>query len=311
MVMDGFRSLETQFSKDLVAPSGDAMVKTRTSFQIAYDEKALRARKCLTRGMVSQAEGLHTYSKEGLSLQDRDRKTYTGSTHGSLIGPILVSPYREAFLVSKECKEKMLGEHGKVLAGGPPPATQGSLPTDIEDKLPANFYSLPTAFYLEMIHSYELGGVYDATCMDVNFPLACLKMKVPYVGSCLSEYACEVLEAEVIRACWKEFLMPESELYDVNLHKLVDAAAAAAQGKGKKKGKKGGAGSKGRGRGRGRGPGPDGAEASETGEAVPEPKGEGGKGKGGKGKKGGGKKGATEQEIMQALAAVAAGATES
>ena len=296
MCMDGFRSLEAQFSKDLVLPSGDVMMKSRNTFQVAYDEKALRTRKCLTRGMVSQVEGLHVYSKEGLALTDRERKTYVGSTHGSLIGPVVVSPFRGGFLVSKECKEKMLGENGKVLAGGPCQG-QGSLPGDIEDMLPASFYSLPTAFYIEMIHSFELGGVYDSTCMDVNFALACLKSKVPYIGSCLSEYACEVLEAEVVRACWKEFLTPESELYDVNLHKLVDAQGTqgvkgAKGGKGKKGGKKGT--KKGDGKGDGEDPEPE-----EPGQGT---KGGGKPGKGSKGGKGG--KGNTEASIMQALASL-------
>ena len=198
--------------------------------------------------------------------------------------------------MSKECKEKMLGENGKVLAGGPCQG-QGSLPGDIEDMLPASFYSLPTAFYIEMIHSFELGGVYDSTCMDVNFALACLKSKVPYIGSCLSEYACEVLEAEVVRACWKEFLTPESELYDVNLHKLVDAQGTqgvkgAKGGKGKKGGKKGT--KKGDGKGDGEDPEPE-----EPGQGT---KGGGKPGKGSKGGKGG--KGNTEASIMQALASL-------
>ena len=92
LCMDGFRSLET-LSKDLTKPDGEPMTKGRATFSVAYDEKALRKRKCLNRGMVAQVEGLHVHTSEGLTVCDRERKTYAGSSHGSLIGPVVVSPY--------------------------------------------------------------------------------------------------------------------------------------------------------------------------------------------------------------------------
>ncbi|CAK9022735.1 unnamed protein product [Durusdinium trenchii] len=310
MCMDGFRSLEGQFSKDLQQPSGDPMVKNRTTFQVAYDEKALRTRKMLTRGMVSQVEGLHVYSSEGLSLQDRDRMTYHGSTHGSLIGPVIVAPFKEGFLLSRESKEKFLGDDGKILAGGACPS-QTPVP-DLGDKVPVTYYSLPTVFYSEMIHSFELGGVYGSTCMDVSFALACLKSKTPYVGSCLSEFACQALEAEVIRICWKEFLTPESPLYDINLHKLVEdvnvKAPKGKSGRGGKGGKNGRSGKSGRG-GQGGKSGADDTAEEGAGEG-----GKGGKGgqsgadsKSGRGK-GGKSKGTTEADIMGLLNSLSASA---
>lgn len=301
MCMDGFRSLESVISKDLVKADGDAMAKSRTTFQIAYDERALRKRKCLNRGLVSQVEGLHVYSADALAISERDRLTYAGSTHGSLIGPVEVAMYQDGFLVSKAVKEKMLGEHGKILAGGPCSQTS-SLPSEIGAKLPCSYYSLPEAFYAEVLHSFEIGGVYDATCTDVMFALAAVKAKVPYIGSCLSEYACQVLEAEVVRRVWNEFLAPDSQLYDPALHALVDsnvtvdsAGKVGKKGKGKSKGKgkKGGAGKP-----EGDNEGKDDAKGSAGKENSK------GKSKGSTGKGKGKSKGSTEAEIVKALAAL-------
>ena len=286
LAMDGMRRIDNELTSSIVRVDGEAIARVKSTFHVAYDEKTLRARKCLTRGLVPQIEGLHVYGTEAVALQDRARKTYPGTTHGSLIGPVEVDPYKAGFLVSKECKEKMLGDHGKILAGGPCPAPT-PLP-DLDEKVPASFYALPVAFYAEMVHSFELGGIYDATTMDCNFALACLQMKVPYVGSCLSEFACQVFEAEIVRQCWQEFMTPESELYDPSLHKLVNQKKASTPGKSK--------GSKGRGKGRGRGRGKG------KGEAVSEAD-VGGAGAGeGQGK--GGSKGQTEAEIVKALAAL-------
>lgn len=299
MCMDGFRSLESAISKDIVKADGDPMTKSRTSYQIAYDERALRKRKCLNRGLVSQVEGLHVYSAENLVVSDRDRLTYAGSTHGSLIGPVEVAMYQDGFLVSKEVKEKMLGEHGKILAGGAC-SQKSELPSEIGAKLPCSYYSLPEAFYAEVLHSFEIGGVYDATCTDVMFALASVKAKVPYVGSCQSEFACQVLEAEVLRRVWKEFLAPDSQLYDPALHALVDSTVTVdsngQKGKGKGKGGKGKSNRKGKKGGDGK-PEDGKPEDGKPDDAKPSAGKGAGKGKS-KGKSQGG---STEAEIMKAL----------
>lgn len=221
MIMDGFRSLETQFSKDLVNVHGETMTKQRQTFQVAYDEKALRARKCLSRGLIPQVEGLHVYSTEPLSLQDRDRKTYVGSTHGTLIGPVAVLPYKDAWLVSKTTKDEMLGADGKILAGGPCPEPV-TLPAEVGEKVPASYHPMPMPFYSELIHSFQLGGCYDATCLDICFAMAALKSKMPYIGCVLTETAKEMMEGEVLRKTWAEFTTPGSELYDQSLTELLN-----------------------------------------------------------------------------------------
>lgn len=226
MIMDGFRSLESQFSKDLVNVHGDAMTKQRQTFQVAYDEKALRARKCLSRGLIAQVEGLHVYSTEPLTLQDRDRKTYMGSTHGTLIGPVAVVPYKDAWLVNKTTKDEMLGAEGKILAGGPCPDPV-TLP-DLGEKVPASYHPMPMPYYAELIHSFQLGGCYDATCLDICFAMAALKNKMPYIGCVLTETAKEMMEGEVLRKTWAEFTTPGSELYDQSLTELLNQDAVAA-----------------------------------------------------------------------------------
>ena len=239
MIMDGFRSLEAQFSKDLVNVHGDAMTKQRQTFQVAYDEKALRARKCLSRGLIPQVEGLHVYSTEPLCLQDKDRKTYMGSTHGTLIGPVQVVPYKDAWLVSKPTKDEMLGADGKILAGGPCPDPV-TLPAEVGEKVPASYHPMPMPFYAELIHSFQLGGCYDATCLDICFAMAALKNKMPYIGCVLTETAKEMMEGEVLRKTWAEFTTPGSELYDQALTELLNqdgnatgTKKAAAKGKAK------------------------------------------------------------------------------
>ena len=106
-------------------------------------------------GLIPQVEGLHVYSTEPLCLQDKDRKTYMGSTHGTLIGPVQVVPYKDAWLVSKTTKDEMLGADGKILAGGPCPDPV-TLPAEVGEKVPASYHPMPMPFYAELIHSFQL-----------------------------------------------------------------------------------------------------------------------------------------------------------
>ena len=69
--------------------------RTKTTFQVIYDEKALSARKSITRELINQTEGLLVYSRGALDIQKQDRKVYPGSTQGTVLGAVEVPAYEE------------------------------------------------------------------------------------------------------------------------------------------------------------------------------------------------------------------------
>ena len=64
LVLDGWRSLNSMITNSLVTvENGEAMTdRAKTTFQVIYDEKALSARKSITRAVMKETEGLLVYS---------------------------------------------------------------------------------------------------------------------------------------------------------------------------------------------------------------------------------------------------------
>ena len=84
LVLDGWRSLDSMITNSLVTvENGEAMTdRTKTIFQVIYDEKALSARKSITRGLINQTEGLLVYSRGALDIQKQDRIPWQHAGHG-------------------------------------------------------------------------------------------------------------------------------------------------------------------------------------------------------------------------------------
>lgn len=132
-ILDGGRSgNDSAVSQALMDTNGRAMSKVKQNFTILYDEESLGDRKERVRGFVQQTEGLAVYTLEGLQLDKVSRKHYSGTNHGSNIGPVRALGYDDVncWRLSPADKKLLYGDKGKILTGGPCPQSS-YLSTDL------------------------------------------------------------------------------------------------------------------------------------------------------------------------------------
>ena len=125
--------------------------------------------------------------------------------------------------MSKRVKDAFLGEDGTVLAGGscPHAAPKPALKQKDVEVEPACWFSMPECWYLELLHSFELGGLVECNPLDVYCPIACIKQKIPYVGLALTDALAQALEKQLTKILWNSYQDPNSPVYEAGLATLL------------------------------------------------------------------------------------------
>ena len=140
---------------------------------------------------------------------------YPGSTQGTVLGAVEVPAYEEQWLLSKRVKDAFLDEEGTRAA--PKPALKQK---DVEVE-PACWFSMPECWYLELLRSFELGGLVECNPLDVYCPIACIKQKIPYVGLALTDALAQALEKQLTKILWNSYQDLNSPVYEAGLATLL------------------------------------------------------------------------------------------
>ncbi|CAE7516972.1 unnamed protein product [Symbiodinium sp. CCMP2592] len=235
LVLDGMRpGLDGSIGTCFAQKTGNKHIqKVKVPFTLTYDQDALEARKCVVRGFVPQSETMYCYSTEMLELPTKKRLHFQGNNKGSLLGPIVMNRHEESWRLSPADRTNVLGSACKVLVGG---ADQQRTPKPVFDdgKDPICWHSPPDKFYAEVIHSWCVGAIVNATETDGLCALEALKQKVPYLGICHTEAHCEKLRERIIRLVWEESLKEKSPLYSAPICKILCVQKAVASPKRKR-----------------------------------------------------------------------------
>lgn len=215
-VLDGSRMISTSIMACFVRDDGCHFEgKTRTEFVIHYDEKSMRARKMVSRGLVQVHEGLHVFSNGALSLPEARTRLYGGSNYSTSIGPVIMDSFENLWLVSPEKKKEYEAGKAKVLAGG---GLAGDPPKKPElSGEPMSFHTMPLKFYKELIHSFCAGVVFFLSDTDGVGALAAILAKVPCVALVYSASHGAALRLKLMEHVFKEFQTQSSPLHRVAL----------------------------------------------------------------------------------------------
>jgi len=193
--------------------------KTKSTYFQCYDEQSLAARKEKNRGLLNQIEMVHVFSKGAMVLNKCAQKHYSGTSLGNNIGPIVVPKYDDpaVWRVTADVMRKIYGKTGKILVGGPCPVPVVAKPEFLDNCEPVTWHGSCPALYEELLHSFNVKSVCDATVADHTFALACLKAKIPYIGITMSESHAAFLQGHLVRCVWEEYQDEESVLYQPGL----------------------------------------------------------------------------------------------
>lgn len=220
-VLDGGRhGNEAQVGTCFVGPKNNTAFpdKHKSLFFVSYEEKSLMARRDVNRGLMNQVEIMSVFSRGPLVIKRTQRKHFEGTTLGNVIGPVAVPRYEDATVwkVEPKVKKEIYGTKGKVLVGGPCPGSAVPKP-ELQGGEPATWHGSPMTLYEEILHSFQVSVVIDATMVDDTFALACLKSKTPYIGITFTAEHAQHVRARLMTSLWQEMQREGSELYQVGL----------------------------------------------------------------------------------------------
>ncbi|CAK0907003.1 unnamed protein product [Prorocentrum cordatum] len=154
--------------------------------QLAHTEDSLKARRNRVHGGTGglhQIEWAHMVAHARISIPERRRKYFEGSTAGDLITGIEVPELGKEWHVLWKDKKLMYGRKNLIAVGG---KTEGIEPlqerkTD-ETMIPVNSHGMPMVYYKELIHMFYVKCVLDLTPTDAKFAWVCLQERIAYVG---------------------------------------------------------------------------------------------------------------------------------
>ena len=218
LISDGSRSIETPMSNQFKDLDNNFLKKNHMVFYIAYEEDSLKERKP-TKGNIVQSEGLHMYVSDTNppKIPDRPRCVYKGSTRGTLIGPVVVDQFSSpsVWKIDPKTKKEIYGP-AKPLTGGPCPDGNTPKPS-INGQEPVTFHGMPRSFYKEILHSWSIGCVINATESDGLFTLESIIAQKPVISILHTADHGKHLRKRLRSLMWLEMLHPKSALYEASL----------------------------------------------------------------------------------------------
>jgi hypothetical protein len=161
-----------------------------TKLNLIYTEDSIQSRRKRIRGAgtasIQQCEGAHMLSMTRVSLPERKRLHFEGSTSGDTIygigKPDMASEWTVTWKDKKEMyTKKYLIPCGGKTEGADPDEEQAERKTDATS-VPVTYHSMPEAWYQELIHTFFIKLVVDLTPGDAKFAWQALLNRVGYVG---------------------------------------------------------------------------------------------------------------------------------
>lgn len=161
-----------------------------SKLNLIYTEDSIQTRRKRMRGAgtasIQQCEGAHMLSHARVSLPERKRLHFPGSTSGDTIYGIGKPDIASEWTVTWKDKKEMYTKKYLIPVGGEtggvdPEEEQAERKTDATN-VPVTYHGMPEAWYQELIHTFFLKLVVDLTPGDAKFAWQALLNRIGYVG---------------------------------------------------------------------------------------------------------------------------------
>ena len=199
-VLDGAtHSYRQKLLHVFIDETGSSIQKCEKLVYLLFDEESMRRRKGCIRGMnaLQQVEYLSIISHGSLDeLPFREHKHFTGSNQGNKLGDLKLPHMDTIWKLAPAERKQLFADPGNtwwVEVGGPTPNPDGTAgPGRGSKKLPVQnepvfWHPSDPHYFEELAHSFCLRDVYDLTAADGTAALTFARLKVPYVGLCLTQ----------------------------------------------------------------------------------------------------------------------------
>ena len=225
-----------------VEDSGPADAKRKTPLQkhitrltLFFEENALQERRELTRGVatVDQLETVYIISKTALDLERKPRLNYSGTTAGSVVGPIVVPLASEQWQLTFAQKKALFGPHrvavgGRTFGAGADigDSQRGKTHRNPDDMEPVFFHAKGNKIdeeILWMLDSKKKGvaRIIDGSPGDGELAHLAVKKRWAYKGICLTADHSTQIEARIPMKVFEDFKTEGSGLHRPSLNTLL------------------------------------------------------------------------------------------
>ncbi|CAE7417237.1 unnamed protein product [Symbiodinium sp. CCMP2592] len=213
LCFDGGRDHNLKLFNCMICPDGSHWPeRERQQLTVTYSEESVLARKATQRGFIQLAEGLHVFGSK-ISVEKRNGRHFQRSTISSVIGPGELPQWKDLWRETSDTKKAIYGHSGKILASGPSPDPKMEKPSFGDEREPVHWHSMPTTVVEEVLHTFQIGVLLDASMADESVGLACLRMKVSYLGMAWTAKHAELLSNRLKQRLWAEFKDQKSPLH--------------------------------------------------------------------------------------------------
>ena len=186
-----------------------------------FDTLVVRKRYGKTKTKVDQLHYLHLLATSDASVPNKRYKSWTGSTSGNLMGPIVFDPVPKTWHMKHADKRAAYADALRAVggagsdSGGDEPADTPVAAVTPETMTPFCWLSYPQSFGDNVLDSLNACAVLDYTPGDGNLALAALNKKVPYLGFCHSEMHALALRDYVVDKLFQQLTTEGSTWYNV------------------------------------------------------------------------------------------------
>ena len=195
----GMHSYRQKALNCFVDDDGTVLSKSEKLVYLLFDEESIRQRKGCVRGMnaFDQVEYMSMVNATSLDeMPSKTHKFFPGTNQGNKLGDLKIPRMDSLWKLEPTARKELYADPANLFwaeVGGPTPQPDGSKGPGRGAKKPAVtkepvfWHPSEPNFYEELVHSYCLRDVYDMTAGDGTAALLFAKLKLPYVGLCLTQ----------------------------------------------------------------------------------------------------------------------------
>jgi hypothetical protein len=203
-----------------------------STLNLIYTEESIQARRRKARGgtgSVHQSEWAHMLAHARVSLPERQRKHFPGSTSGDTIYGIGKPELGTEWTVSWKDKKEMYGKKNLIPVGG---KTEGTDPDGQPDRktdtteLPVAYHGMPAVWYEELIHTFFVKSVVDLTPGDAKFAWQALVNRIGYVGIAFTPAHGAAIYKRLKDQIKEEMIKPGSRMFNAQYARAAGVETA-------------------------------------------------------------------------------------
>ena len=215
-----------------------ALQKCKKVLYVMYSEASIRERLkiCRNTSGALQVEWMFLITSSSLTLPDKPRVHFEGTSNGEFVGPVAWAPFEspDTWCLPQAIKKQVITKANVISAGGPTYTSDATSDEKKESEKeialirslkkesePVFFHATPTKLWEEIFHCHNVKAVVDLTPGDGAKALAAIRARVPCVGVTFTGAHRDQLLMQLDKSVLKMYQLEGDKLYEPGFAELL------------------------------------------------------------------------------------------